>query len=229
MHDELIVYNRPKSSISENIRTIRTNLQFTNVDGDVKLLLITSSISGEGKSFISSNLAVSFAQTGKKVLLIDCDIRKGRVHKIFGIPDDNNVGLSNLLIDDWLINDAKDNIKKYVVKTKIPNLYLIPRGTIAPNPSELLGSNQAKKLFALLRTKFDYVILDCSPTIGLPDALILARLADKVLIVSAIDYTPIDMLVNTKKSLEGVDASIAGVVVNKVKGSSSSYYSKYYE
>ena len=229
MQDELIVYNRPKSSISENIRTIRTNLQFTNISKDDKTLLITSSISGEGKSFIAANLAISFAQTGKKVLLVDCDIRKGRVHKIFGIPDENNIGLSNLLIDDDLLNDAKDNLKKYVVKTKITNLYIIPRGTIAPNPSELLGSNQAKKLFEMLKTKFDCIILDCSPTIGLPDALVLARVADQVLIVSAIDYTPTDMLINTKKSLENVNAKIAGVVVNKVKGSSSSYYSKYYE
>lgn|SRR5574344_229241 len=228
MKDELVVFSKPKSSISENIRTIRTNLQFTAVKGDVKTILVTSSISGEGKSFIASNLAAAFAQTGKKVLLMDCDIRKGRLHQIFDISDDT-LGLSNLLIDDDLINDAESNLNKYIIETKINNLYLIPRGTIAPNPSELLGSPLAAKLLKILRNSFDYIILDSGPTIGLPDALILARVADKVIIVSSLDYTPIDMLVNTKKSLENVHADIAGVVVNRVKGASSSYYSKYYE
>jgi capsular exopolysaccharide synthesis family protein len=223
MSDELVVFAKPKSSISENIRTIRTNLQFTAVNGDLKVILITSSISGEGKSFISSNLAAAFAQTGKKTLLIDCDIRKGRLHKIFDVPD-NNLGLSNLLIDD-LVNEAE----KYIIETKIPNLSLIPRGTIAPNPSELLESPRAVKLLNNLKQLYDYIILDSGPTIGLPDALILARYADKVIIVSSLNYTPIDMLENTKKSLENVNAKIAGVVVNRVKGSSSSYYSKYYE
>ena len=224
MSDELVVFSKPKSSISDNIRTIRTNLQFTAVNSELKVILITSSISGEGKSFISSNLAGAFAQTGKKTILIDCDIRKGRLHKIFDV-DDNNLGLSNLLIDDELVSE----VNRYVIQTKIPNLSLIPRGTIAPNPSELLGSPRAIKLFKILKEEYDYIILDSGPTIGLPDALILARYADKVIIVSSLNYTPIDMLMNTKKSLENVDAKIAGVVVNRVKGSSSSYYSKYYE
>jgi capsular exopolysaccharide synthesis family protein len=228
MKDELVVFDKPKSSLSENIRTIRTNLEFTAVNGGLKTILITSSISGEGKSFIASNLAVAFAQTGKRVLLVDCDIRKGRLHKIFNV-DDNNLGLSNLLIDDDLVNDIEINGSKYIIETRVNNLYMIPRGTIAPNPSELLGSPRASRLLEILKKKFDYIILDCGPTIGLPDALILARIADKVVIVSSLNYTPMDMLVNTKKSLENVNANIAGIVVNKVKGSSSSYYSKYYE
>lgn len=228
MKDELVVFDKPKSSLSENIRTIRTNLEFTAVNGGLKTILITSSISGEGKSFIASNLAAAFAQTGKRVLLVDCDIRKGRLHKIFNV-DDNNLGLSNLLIDDDLVNDIEINGSKYIIETRVNNLYMIPRGTIAPNPSELLGSPRASRLLEILKKKFDYIILDCGPTIGLPDALILARIADKVVIVSSLNYTPMDMLVNTKKSLENVNANIAGIVVNKVKGSSSSYYSKYYE
>ena len=228
MKDELVVFDRPKSSLSENIRTIRTNLEFTAVNGSLKTILITSSISGEGKSFIASNLAAAFAQTGKRVLLMDCDIRKGRLHKIFDI-DDNNLGLSNLLIDDELVNDVEENSAKYIIETRVNNLYIIPRGTIAPNPSELLGSARAIRLLEILKRKFDYIIMDCGPTIGLPDALILARLADKVVIVSSLNYTPMDMLINTKKSLENVQANIAGIVVNRVKGSSNNYYSKYYE
>ena len=228
MKDELVVYDKPKSSLSENIRTIRTNLEFTAINGGLKTVLITSSISGEGKSFIASNLAVAFAQAGKKTLLIDCDIRKGRLHKIFDL-DDNVLGLSNLLVDEELVNDIEVNNKKYIIETKVNNLYLIPRGMIAPNPSELLGSARAVRLLKILKKKFDYIILDCGPTIGLPDALILARLADKVVIVSSLNYTPMDMLVNTKKSLENVNANIAGVVVNRVEGGNRNYYSKYYE
>ena len=228
MKDELVVYDKPKSSLSENIRTIRTNLEFTAINGGLKTVLITSSISGEGKSFIASNLAVAFAQAGKKTLLIDCDIRKGRLHKIFDL-DDNVLGLSNLLVDEELVNDIEVNNKKYIIETKVNNLYLIPRGIIAPNPSELLGSARAVRLLKILKKKFDYIILDCGPTIGLPDALILARLADKVVIVSSLNYTPMDMLVNTKKSLENVKAKIAGVVVNRVEGGNRNYYSKYYE
>lgn len=228
MKDELVVYDKPKSSLSENIRTIRTNLEFTAINGGLKTVLITSSISGEGKSFIASNLAVAFAQAGKKTLLIDCDIRKGRLHKIFDL-DDNVLGLSNLLVDEELVNDIEVNNKKYIIETKVNNLYLIPRGMIAPNPSELLGSARAVRLLKILKKKFDYIILDCGPTIGLPDALILARLADKVVIVSSLNYTPMDMLVNTKKSLENVKAKIAGVVVNRVEGGNRNYYSKYYE
>lgn len=228
MKDELVVYDKPKSSLSENIRTIRTNLEFTAINGGLKTVLITSSISGEGKSFIASNLAVAFAQAGKKTLLIDCDIRKGRLHKIFDL-DDNVLGLSNLLVDEELVNDIEVNNKKYIIETKVNNLYLIPRGMIAPNPSELLGSARAVRLLKILKKKFDYIILDCGPTIGLPDALILARLADKVVIVSSLNYTPMDMLVNTKKSLENVNAKIAGVVVNRVEGGNRNYYSKYYE
>lgn len=228
MKDELVVYDKPKSSLSENIRTIRTNLEFTAINGGLKTVLITSSISGEGKSFIASNLAVAFAQAGKKTLLIDCDIRKGRLHKIFDL-DDNVLGLSNLLVDEELVNDIEVNNKKYIIETKVNNLYLIPRGMIAPNPSELLGSARAVRLLEILKKKFDYIILDCGPTIGLPDALILARLADKVVIVSSLNYTPMDMLVNTKKSLENVKAKIAGVVVNRVEGGNRNYYSKYYE
>lgn len=222
MKNELIVSTNPKSSISENIRTIRTNLQFSSVGKEVKTILVTSSIPGEGKSFISSNLATAFAQTNKKVLLIDCDMRKGRVHTIF--QKKVSKGLSNLLIDKI---DKK--YKDYIMETAIPNLFLIPRGTMPPNPSELLNSDQTEKLISILKDQFDYIIFDGVPVNGLPDALIVSRLVDKVVIVSSMKYTPMDLLVETKKSLEQVGADIAGVVVNKVPQVKSEYYSSYYE
>lgn len=222
MKNELIVFTNPKSSISENIRTIRTNLQFSSIGKQVKTILVTSSIPGEGKSFISANLAVAFAQTDKKVLIVDCDMRKGRIHNIFKMKA--NKGLSNLLIDN-----IEKEFKHYVVKSDIDNLYILTRGTVPPNPSELLNSPQTGKLIEILEEIFDYVIFDGVPINGLPDSLVMATLVDKVVIVSSMKYTPVDLLVNTKKSLEKVGADIAGVVANKVPKVKNHYYSNYYE
>lgn len=222
MKNELVIKDKPKSNVSEDIRTIRTNLQFTSSQYDSKVILITSSVPGEGKSFISSNLAAAFAQMGESTLLIDCDLRLGRTHKIFNIS--NSMGLSNLLVGKNIVKLAE-----YIVKTDIPNLYIIPRGTVPPNPSELLNSENTKKLIQLVREKFDHIIFDGVPIHGLPDSLILATLVDRVVIVSAAGYTSIDELNETKKSLEKVDANIAGVVMNRAPQTKRGKYSNYYE
>ena len=202
MKDELVIHNKPKSNISEDIRTIRTNLMFTSADEESKVILITSSIPGEGKSFISSNLATAFAQTGESTLLIDCDLRLGRVHKIFGLS--NNKGLSNLLVGQNVVDCAE-----YIKKTTIPNLYVIPRGTVPPNPSELLNSTNTKKIISFLRENFDRIIFDGVPINGLPDSLIMASLVDRVVLVTSVGYTKIDELNDAKKALEKIDANIA--------------------
>lgn len=224
-NNELITLKSPKSNVSEGIRTIRTNLQFSAIDKELKTILITSSIPGEGKSFISSNLAITFAQNNNKVLIVDCDMRKGRLHKIFKIK--NEKGLSNLLVADHI---AKVN--DYIVKTSINNLYVLTMGTVPPNPSELLDSEKNKRLIKNLRNKldyFDYIIFDCVPVNGLTDSLIMAPLVDKVVIVTAVGQTPIGLLEKTKKSLENAGADIAGVVVNKSRTVYNSYYGHYYE
>lgn len=222
MKDELVIFTRPKSNISEDIRTIRTNLQFTSADESSKVILITSSIPGEGKSFISSNLACAFAQTGESTLLIDSDLRLGRVHKIFGIS--NKKGLSNLLSE----RDVVD-CREYIKKTDIENLYVIPRGVVPPNPSELLNSSSTKKIVEFLKSNFDRIIFDGVPINGLPDSLIVAGLVDRVIIVSAARYTKIDDLMDTKKALEKIDANIAGVVFNRTAQTKRGKYSNYYE
>ncbi|MBP3635025.1 MAG: polysaccharide biosynthesis tyrosine autokinase [Bacilli bacterium] len=219
MKMELICSKYPKSVVSESIKTLRTNLQFSSVDTDLETILITSSIPGEGKSFISANLAISFTQTGKKVLLVDCDMRKGRQHRIFKIS--NSKGLSNLLIDDI------SNYSDYISKTSVDGLYLITRGTCPPNPSELLNSKKNKDLIKLLKTKFDIVIFDGVPCNGLPDSIIMSTLVDKVLIVSSDSVTPKALIGNTKKSLEKVGAPIAGTILNNVSKKSGTY-GKYY-
>ena len=218
---DLITYKNPKSVVSEGIRTIRTNLQFSNVDNDVKKIMVTSSVPGEGKSFISTNIAIAFAQDGNKVLIVDCDLRKGRLHRIFG--ETNSKGLSNLLIDDH-----KNNYDKYIIDTNIENLSILTCGTTPPNPSELLNSEANKKLIKLLEKEYDYIIFDSVPINGLPDALIMSNLVDRVIIVSSVKETPVDLLQQSTKSLQNVDSNIAGVVVNKVNMSYDKYYGHYY-
>lgn len=219
---ELIVNKYPKSLVSEGIKSLRTNLSFSSVDSELKTLLITSSVPGEGKSFVSSNLATAFAQAGKKVLLIDCDMRKGRLHKIFSIS--NEKGLSNLLVE----SNFEKVYNSYIKSSKVKKLYVLPCGTIPPNPSELLNSGKNKKLIEFLSTKYDLIIFDGVPCNGIPDSLIMSTLVDKTLIVSSEGVTPKELLNNTKKSLDNVNANIAGVIINKVNTSGSRYYGKYY-
>ena len=222
MKDEIIVERNPKSSVAEAIRIIRTNLEFSGIDKKINSILITSSVPSEGKSFISTNLATAFAQNGSKVLLIDCDMRKGRLHKIFNIS--NERGLSNLLLEDVEIS-----FNSYIQKTNINNLYLLPKGVVPPNPSELLNSPKTKILLRVLSSKFDYLVLDGTPVNGLTDSLILTKYVDKTVVVASINYTKSNELEATKKSLISVGADIAGVIVNRDSDAHSSYYGNYYE
>lgn len=216
---ELLAQKYPKSVVSESIKTLRTNLQFSSVDEDIKTILITSSIPGEGKSFISANLAISFAQTDKRVLIVDCDMRKGRQHRIFKLS--NSKGLSNLLIDDMT------NLKDYINKTSVPGVHVITRGTVPPNPSELLNSKKNADLLRVLKAIYDVIIYDGVPCNGLPDSIIMSKLVDKVLIVSSDSMTPKSVLESTKKQLESVNAPVAGDVLNNVNRKNSTY-GKYY-
>lgn len=222
MKDELIIDSRPKSNVSEDIRTIRTNLQFTSSDNASQVLLVTSSMQGDGKSFISSNLAAAFAQTGESVLIIDGDLRLGRINKIFNLS--NEKGFSNLLICDDEID-----FSQYIKKTKIQNLYVITRGSVPPNPSELLNSSNYESILKVLRKNFDRIIIDGVPVNGLSDSLIMASHVDRVILVCACNHTNIDELNEAKKALEKVDANIAGVVVNRTPQTKRGKYSSYYE
>ena len=217
---DLILDQKPNSITSESIRTLRTNLQFSSVDKEVKTLLITSSVPSEGKSFVSANLAIAFAQTGKKVLLVDCDLRKGRQHRIFKV--NGKEGLSSLLIGD--ISDSS----KYIVSTNIKKLSLLPRGIVPPNPSELLNSKKNEALIQTLKAQFDIIILDGAPISGLSDSLILSSFVDKVLLVTSINHTPKTELKNTIKALENVNANLAGCIANNVDSKHEHYGAYYY-
>ena len=217
---ELIVEKSPKAIVSENIKRLRTNLQFTAVDKRVKTILITSTNAGEGKSFIAANLAISFAQAEKKVLLVDCDLRKGRTHKLFGVA--NTAGLSNLLAGDLR------SFSKYINPTKIENLDIITCGTYPPNPSELLASKKNKALVKILREYFDIIIFDGSPVGGLAESLILSSLMDETLIVVKESNTTKNDLLATKDALDKVGANVAGIVFNMANHKSTKYYNYYY-
>jgi len=219
--EELIVDKYPKSAVSESIKALRTNLQFSNVDGGFKTILVTSSLASEGKSFTSTNLAISFAQSGKRVLIIDADLRKGRLHRIFHLP--NTLGLSHLLADDI------SKYAKYVQRTSVSNLYLISRGAIPPNPSELLGSKKNRALVERLTTKFDVIIFDGAPCNGVTDSVILSTIVDDVLIVTKDASTPKNILESTRDMLQKVNAPIAGIVMNGVSKKAASYYGYYGE
>lgn len=218
---ELVLEKYPKAIVSENIKSLRTNLQFTAIDKNLKTILVTSTNAGEGKSFVSANLAISFAQTEKKVLLVDCDLRKGRVHRLFDVP--NTDGLSNLL------TDSLDNAGYYIHRTAIRNLDIMTCGTYPPNPSELLASKKNRKLIMELRRRYDIIIFDGAPIGGLADSVILASMVDETLIVVKDGFTSRSDLMAAKEELKKVGAQIAGVVFNMVNRNSSKYYYYYGE
>lgn len=228
MKKELIAELDPKSPISEIFRTLRTNIQFMNTKGKLKTILVTSTFPGEGKSWVASNLAVTFAQAGKKVVLIDADMRKGRQYNIFGIAP--IPGLSNYLSGVDIDDEQRDitDIADYVQDTEVDNLFVMPAGNIPPNPSELLISPQMVDLLEQLKELCDIVIVDGTPNELVTDSLIITRLVDSTIIVTASKQTKKDNLRRAIQNIQNVGGKIAGVVVNKVPIAAKKYEESYY-
>lgn len=223
--EELITYKDPKSPISEIFRTLRTNIQFMVSNKKLKTLLVTSCVPGEGKSWVSSNLILAFAQQGKKVIIVDSDMRKGRLHSIFGI--EKRPGLSNYL-SGFIDAKDKEDLLNYFKETNIPNLYVMPSGDVPPNPSELLVSEKTTTLINGLKNMFDIVIFNGTPSLIVTDSLILARQVDATLIVTSYKSTKIGDIEKIKKSIENVGGNIAGIVINKIPISAKKYENSYY-
>ena len=227
MKKELVTEQDPKSPISEVFRTLRTNIQFMNTKGKLKSILITSTLPGEGKSWTSSNLAVTFAQAGKKVIIIDADMRKGRIYSIFGVSP--RPGLSNYLSGvDWDEGEASSNLADYIQKTDIENLFVISAGNVPPNPSELLISDQMTELMEKLKEMFDIIIFDGTPSQLVTDSLILTRIVDSTVIVTASKETKKEDLKRVVKNIKNVGGKIAGIVLNKVPVDAKKYEQSYY-
>jgi len=217
----IISYSQPKSIASEAYRTLRTNLEFSIANGDLKTILITSSHVSEGKSSTAANLATVFAMQDKSVVLIDADMRRGVQHKKFNVPNTN--GLSNYLAN------MNFNEKEFIKKTDIPKLFLINCGHVPPNPAELISSVRMKQLLEILKKEFDIIIIDGVPVLPVTDSVILSSIVDRVVIVTCHGETHKDELKSVKTALDNAGANIAGVILNKVefKGKGYSKYSKY--
>lgn len=215
---DLIVDKEPKSPVSEAYRTIRTNIEFSSFDKVMKIILITSSGPQEGKSVTSSNLALAMAQSGKKTLLIDCDLRKPTIHKKFKIS--NRIGLSNLLADGLKLSET--------VFCFSSGMNVLTSGTIPPNPSEMLSSKKMKVFLQEASKIYDRIVIDSPPVNAVTDAQILATIADGVVLVIGSGITEIDLAKRAKELLDKVKANIIGVVLNKAESSSGKYGNKYY-
>ncbi|MEH7130266.1 CpsD/CapB family tyrosine-protein kinase [Neobacillus drentensis] len=214
---KLITLSNPRSPISEQYRTIRTNVQFSSIDQEVKSLMITSSGPGEGKSTTVANMGVVFAQQGKKVLLVDADLRKPTVHYTFNLT--NTFGLTSVLT-------KQTTLEKVVCETNEKNLFILPSGPIPPNPAELLGSKAMDAFFEEAIESFDLVLFDTPPVLAVTDAQILANRCDGTILVVSSGKTEIDHSTKSKELLISANAKILGVVLNnkKMKESNQYYY-----
>ncbi len=222
----LITYSKPKSPISEVFRTLRTNIQFMNINKKLKVLLVTSANAGEGKSWVTSNLATTFAQAKKNVLIVDADMRKGRQFEIFELA--KRPGLSDLLANIDEDSLKKDYIEKFIQKTEVENLSVMPAGSIPPNPSELLDSVQMLELIKTLKDMYDMVVVDGTPCELVTDSVILSRMCDSTIVVAEYNKTTKQSLEKTVKNIQNVNGKIAGIVLNKVPINKKKYESSYY-
>lgn len=214
----LIVEKNSKSISAEAYKTLRTNIQYSSFDKEIKTILVTSTIPGEGKSTIAGNLALSFAQQDKKVLVIDCDLRKPSLHKIFKLS--NLKGLSDIIVGNSDLEKAMYNYKD--------NFDILTSGKIPPNPSEILASNAMTALLEKLKTKYDIIIIDSAPLQAVSDAQIISNKVDGTLLVIRAGVTKREAILQAKELLNKVNAKILGVVLNGVENNSEKHY-YYYE
>jgi len=210
----LITQREPKSVVAEAFRSLRTNLHFTSIHKEKKIMLITSTFPREGKSIISANLAHVISQTGVRVLIVDCDLRRPFLHEKFG--HSKAPGLSEILIGDVTFDKAKHNMG-------IPGLDLISSGTNPPNPSELLCSEAMRQFLLTQRENYDHIILDAPPVLAVTDAPILTTISDIVILIMEAGRVPVKAAQQMRDTLAAIHAPIAGLVMNDKTGKGESY------
>ncbi|WP_090580977.1 CpsD/CapB family tyrosine-protein kinase [Paenibacillus sp. OV219] len=215
----LIAAINPKSPVSEAYRTLRTNIQFSAIDQQMQVLMVASATVGEGKTTTLTNLAVTYAQEGKKVLLIDADLRNPSLHQVF--QQSNRVGLTSAFLNHQPITDV-------ISETNIDNLFIIPSGPIPPNPSEILGSQRMQMLMDDLKRIFDVILLDTPPVLPVADSLIVSSYCDGVILVVHAGKVKKELVKKAKANLDHVKARILGVVLNNNERSKNEGQYYYY-
>ncbi|PXV62770.1 capsular exopolysaccharide synthesis family protein [Halanaerobium congolense] len=214
--DKLVALHHKKSPATEAFRTIRTNLQFMSPDKELKVIMVTGSEAGIGKSTVASNLALTFSMTGQKTLLIDTDMRKPMLHKLFDLP--NFQGLSSYLAGD------QDEIEDLIQECKHSGTFLLPAGPIPPNPSEMLNSKKMEDLIKKCKKESAITIIDAPPLLPVTDALLLSQKVDGVIMVAETNQTKKEVFTKGIERLQQVNANILGTILNKYPVNKSSYY-----
>lgn len=213
----LITHLSPKSPVAEAYRVLRTGIQFAKLDRKIKSIVVASGAPKEGKSTTSSNLAITMAKADFKTVLLDTDLRRPVLHRVFGVK--REPGLTDYLFDRAEINEI-------FKQTEVENLYLVPCGIVPPNPSELLGSEKMKEFIEYLKLNYDMVIFDTPPLVAVTDALILANQVDGVLLVASAGKTEIDVITKAREMIHRVGGNVIGVLLNNFDASAT--YGTYY-
>ena len=216
---DLIAHQYPRSPLAEAFRTLRTNLGFASVDGECQAIMISSPSPQDGKSTVISNLAIVLAQAGKKVILVDCDLRNPVQHRVFNLS--NLKGLTNCLLNQTSLDEV-------VQQGPLDNLTVLTCGPIPPNPAEILGAARTKAFWDLLREEYDYILIDAPPVLAVTDATILASQVDGVILVLKTGSTRNNIAAQACDQFERAGARLLGVVLNQVKIDSPDYQYAYY-
>ena len=213
----LITHLSPKSPVAEAYRVMRTGIQFAKLDKKIKSIVVASSAPKEGKSTTASNLAITMATAGLKTVLVDTDLRRPVLHRVFNVP--REPGLTDYLFD-------RADVQEIFKQTEVENLYLVPCGVVPPNPAELLGSEKMKEFVEYLKLNYDFVVFDTPPLVAVTDALILASQVDSVLLVASAGKTEIDVLEKAREMVQRVGGNVIGVLLNNFDASAT--YGTYY-
>lgn len=216
-HVGFVMERKPKSVVSEAYRTLRTNIQYSSFDKKIQSIVVTSAEAAEGKSTVSGNLALAFAQNENRVIIVDCDLRKPSVHKNFKVS--NLAGLSEVLIGKAQLNE--------VIQNRNEHLDILTSGKIPPNPAEMLASSAMTNLIDKLKEEYDVIIIDSAPLGAVTDAQILSTKVDGTILVTRAERTKREVVLEAKNSLEKVGANILGCVLHAVENTKGKYYYYY--
>ncbi len=216
MTPTLITISNPRSPIAEAYRTLRTNLEFSNLDKSLRALLVTSAGAEEGKSTTLANLAVTIAQSGKRVILVDADLRRPTQHQIFGLK--NNAGLTDMVRADEILANPP------LQETTVPHLQVLTSGQLPPNPAEILGSKRMSEILTALLEHADMLLFDAPPVLAVTDAAVLSQKVDGVLLVVSAGKTKRENAHKAQLQLEKINARVIGAVLNNVQAERGAQY-----